>query len=193
MLASHPTITDTVFSLRLVNQRLVNVPAFSPGRKLVESPYIKMVLKNAFLSSPAMTLARSRKAEETGCTIVVMLSHQVFLLDCFLIWFGRLWYLKQYQNGGALSKRSKLHIFVLSGPLEPHRSIFWNISSQGVGRCCFLFFGWQLHLSSNGRSITGKEQVLPYYVPSELDKDVQCSYDIASLARASAAHESQTA
>ena len=45
MLASHPTITDTVFSLRLVNQRLVNVPAFSPGRKLVESPYIKMISK----------------------------------------------------------------------------------------------------------------------------------------------------
>ena len=45
VLASHPTITDTVFSLRLVNQRLVNAPAFSPGRKLVESPYIKMVSK----------------------------------------------------------------------------------------------------------------------------------------------------
>ena len=118
-----------------------------------------------------MTLARSRKAEETGCTIVVMLSHQVFLLDCFLIWFGRLWYLKQYQNGGVLSNRSKLRLFVLSGPLEPRRSIFWNISSQGVGRCCFLFFGWKLHLSSIGRSITGREQVLPYYVLSELDKD----------------------
>ena len=91
MLASHPAVTDTVFSLRLVNQRLVNIPAFSPGRKLVESPYIRMMMiRNAFLSSPAMTLARSRKAEETGCTIVVMLSHQVFLLDCFLIWFGRL-------------------------------------------------------------------------------------------------------
>ena len=90
MLASHPTITDTVFSLRLVNQRLVNVPAFSPGRKLVESPYIRMMIRNAFLSSPAMTLARSKKAEETGVTIVIMLSHQVSLLDCFLIWFGRL-------------------------------------------------------------------------------------------------------
>ena len=90
-MASHPTITDTVFSLRLVNQRLANVPAFSPGRKLVESPYIRMMMiRNAFLSSPAMTLARSKKAEETGGTIVVLLLHQVSLLDCFLIWFGRL-------------------------------------------------------------------------------------------------------
>ena len=45
MLANHPTIIDTVFSLRLVNQRLGNVPAFSPGRKLVKSPYIKRILK----------------------------------------------------------------------------------------------------------------------------------------------------
>ena len=44
-MASHPTIADTVLSLRLVNQRLVNVPAFSPGRKLVESPYIVMILE----------------------------------------------------------------------------------------------------------------------------------------------------
>ena len=85
MLASHPTVTDTVFSLRLVNQRLVNVPAFSPGRKLVESPYIRMMIRNAFLSSPAMTLARRRKAVETGGTIVVMLLHQISLLNC-LVW-----------------------------------------------------------------------------------------------------------
>ena len=45
MLASHPAVTDTVFSLRLVDQKLVNVPAFSPGRKLVKSPYIKRILK----------------------------------------------------------------------------------------------------------------------------------------------------
>ena len=45
VLTNHPTITDTVFSLRLVNQRLGNVPAFSPGRKLVKSPYIKRILK----------------------------------------------------------------------------------------------------------------------------------------------------
>ena len=85
MLASHPTITDTVFSLRLVNQRLVNVPAFSPGRKLVESPYIRMMIRNAFLSSPAMTLARRRKAVETSGTIVVVLLHQISLLNC-LVW-----------------------------------------------------------------------------------------------------------
>ena len=85
MLANHPTITDTVFSLRLVNQRLVNVPAFSPGRKLVESPYIRMMIRNAFLSSPAMTLARRRKAVETSGTIVIVLLHQISLLNC-LVW-----------------------------------------------------------------------------------------------------------
>ena len=85
VLASHPTITDTVFSLRLVNQRLVNVPAFSPGRKLVESPYIRMMIRNAFLSSPAMTLARRRKAVETSGTIVIVLLHQISLLNC-LVW-----------------------------------------------------------------------------------------------------------
>ena len=85
VLASHPTITDAVFSLRLVNQRLVNVPAFSPGRKLVESPYIRMMIRNAFLSSPAMTLARRRKAVETSGTIVIVLLHQISLLNC-LVW-----------------------------------------------------------------------------------------------------------